>query len=83
MYTIDPNEANGLPAIGFAAEGITGYVYVSQVVNTIPVYRYLSNNSHGHFYTYNYSELGGGNSGYRYEGGSLVCLKIKHKSSRL
>lgn len=68
MYTIDPNEANGLPAIEFAAEGITGYVYVSQVVNTIPVYRYLSNNSHGYFYTYDYSELGGSNSGYRYEG---------------
>jgi hypothetical protein len=75
MYTIDPNEANGLPAIGFVAEGISGYVYGSQVTNTIPVYRYLSNNSHGHFYTYDYNELGAGNSGYRYEGVAFYVLK--------
>ena len=52
---------------GYTAGGVVGYIYPTQVTNSIPIYRYF-NTTVGHFYTWNYSELGAGGNGWTYEG---------------
>lgn len=65
--------SNTIP-VGYGYEGVLGYVYTTQVAGSIPLYRYYKP-SGGHFYTINFSELGGGSQGYTYEG--VACYVMQ------
>jgi hypothetical protein len=70
MFTIDPAErANIIATLGYHDEGISGYVFSTEVAGSQPVYRYRGTTSTGHFFTTNYNEIGSGSGyGYVYEG---------------
>jgi len=57
-------------SLGYSAEGITGYIFPTQVTQTVPLYRSYSAGGTDHFYTVNKAESDNAvaNLGYSYEG---------------
>ncbi|UKB81192.1 hypothetical protein [Chryseobacterium sp. MEBOG07] len=60
--------AHDIPAVaalGYQQKELIGYAYGPDAT---PVYRYYRPSKHGHLYTTNWNELGGGGNGWTYEG---------------
>ncbi|MDR4892263.1 MULTISPECIES: hypothetical protein [unclassified Chryseobacterium] len=60
--------AHDIPAVaalGYQQKELIGYAYGPDAT---PVYRYYRPSKHGHLYTTNWNELGGGGNGWVYEG---------------
>jgi hypothetical protein len=57
-------------SLGYSAEGITGYIFPTQEVQTVPLYRSYQGPHTDHFYTANKAESDNAvaNLGYTYEG---------------
>jgi hypothetical protein len=51
FYTTSSQEADNATKIGYAKEGVSGYIYPTQVSGTIPLYRLYSGAIGDHFYT--------------------------------
>jgi hypothetical protein len=59
---------------GYVSEGIEGYVYTTPGTNRVAIHCYFKSIG-DHLYTQNYSELGGGNSSWAYEGIKFYLLQ--------
>ena len=68
FYTTDFSTLGNGSNSGYIFEGIGFFAFPGQASGTVPVYGYYSSSKQDHFYTPNYSELGGGSQGYSYEG---------------
>ena len=65
FYSTDVNEGTNA---GYSQEGTAGFVYTTQVPNSVPLYRYYNTGLNYHFYTTDFAELGNGKSGFALEG---------------
>jgi len=79
FYSTNLNEGTNA---GFSQEGTAGYVYTSQVPNSVPLYRYYNAGLDYHFYTTNIAELGNANSGFTLEGIAAYVPADPPNSSR-
>lgn len=52
---------------GYAFEWVQGGIFLTQKMGTIPLYRYYNQSIHDHFFTTDWTELGAGNSSWKYE----------------
>lgn len=71
FYTTDSAERdNAMNKLGYQSEGITGYVFSTQIDGTVPVYRLASRKNGDHLYTTSTQERDNvaNNLGYVYEG---------------
>ena len=85
LYTNDPSEiGTTVPGqkgkYNYAYERIQCFLYLKQIDNSVPLYRYFNNNVSDHLYTTDEGEIGTitpmmiGNDGYKFESIVGYCL---------
>jgi hypothetical protein len=69
LYTTNPDEVEAAKSLGYLDEGVSGYVYASQVQGTVALHRLFHPGVSDHLYTTNPNEVESAKQlGYLYEG---------------
>jgi hypothetical protein len=74
FYTVSSQERDyTITEYGYTDEGITGYVYMSQVENSTPLFRLWNDEVKDHFYTTSAQERAEAIANYGHEDEGIVC----------